>query len=173
LSNIHLKHSESADFTVKIIGTLLGRQNTKGIPLRISQHENLSGENMTRKALIADDEPRYRELLKRVLEKDGYTVMLAECGETATDMLLNGYYDLVVTDLDMPGLNGFDVIELANRLPHTPPVLLVTAQKTMLDEGWKRLGEGQCLLKPFSLEDFRAKVGILTGSWRANTPREN
>lgn len=120
---------------------------------------------MPRKALIADDEPRYRDLLKRILEKNGYVVDLAACGETATTLLLENRYDLVVTDLDMPGLNGFDVIELVKRLPNTPPVLMVTAQKTMLDEGWKRLGDVQCLLKPFSLEDFRAKVGILTGSW--------
>ena len=113
--------------------------------------------------MIADDEPRYRTLLKRILEKDGFSVKLAECGESATGMLLNGYFDLIVTDLDMPGLTGFDVIELAKRLPHTPPVLMVTAQKAMLDSGWKRLGDVQCLLKPFSLEDFRAKVGILTG----------
>ena len=120
---------------------------------------------MTRKALVADDEPRYRTLLKRILEKDGYTVKEAECGESATGLLMNGYFDLVITDLDMPGLNGFDIIELVKRLPRTPPVLLVTAQKTMLSEGWKRLGEVQCLLKPFSIDDFRAKVDILTNAW--------
>ena len=45
--------------------------------------------------------------------------------------------------------------------------------KTMLDDGCKRLGEVQCLLKPFSLEDFRAKVGVLTGEWKTQSTPVN
>ncbi len=121
------------------------------------------------KVLIVDDETRYCELLRRVLERDGFTVGVADQGAAAMERLLHERVDLLITDLDMPGLTGLDLTELAQRLPRTPRVLVITAQKAMLEGAARRLRDAQCLLKPFSLEDFRAKVALLTGQWREAT----
>lgn len=118
------------------------------------------------RVLVVDDEQRYCALLRRALERDGFQVTTAHSGEAGVDLLLQGETDLLVTDLDMPGLTGLDLLELAGRLPEPPALLVVTAQKAMLEGTAGRLRNAQCLLKPFTLEDLRAKVGLLTGQWR-------
>jgi DNA-binding response OmpR family regulator len=123
------------------------------------------GNEMGWRVLVVDDEPRYGELLRRVLERDGFAVTAVDNGEAATELLLAGKVDLLVTDLQMPGLSGADLTELARRLPRAPQVLVVTAQKGMIEEAGRRIQGTQCLLKPFTLEDFRAKIGVLTGQW--------
>lgn len=121
---------------------------------------------MAWRVLVVDDEERYGELLRRVLDRDGFEVTVTHESEEALEVLLAGRVDLLVTDLHMPGLTGFDLTELANRLPRPPRMLLITAQKSMLEGAYRRLRNVQCLLKPFTLEDFRAKVALLTGQWQ-------
>jgi len=123
---------------------------------------------MAWRALVVDDEERYGDLLRRVLERDGFEVTATHESGTAMEVLLAGRVDLLVTDLHMPGLTGLDLTELAGRLPRPPRMLLITAQKSMLEGSIRRLRGVQCLLKPFTLEDFRAKVALLTGKWQAN-----
>lgn len=115
--------------------------------------------------LVVDDEIRYCDLLRRALRRDGYEAVVTGDSGHAMELLLANRVDLLITDLDMPGLTGFDLAELARSLPHQPQILLITAQKSMLAEGGKRLREVHCLLKPFTLEDFRAKVALVTGRW--------
>lgn len=121
------------------------------------------------RVLVVDDEKSYCDLLSRVLVRDGFKVSTAQEGETAVEALMSGSVDLLITDLNMPGLTGYDLVELAKRLPHTPRILVITAQKSILEEAGRRLKNLHCLLKPFSLADFRAKVGILTGNWVPTT----
>lgn len=120
---------------------------------------------MSLNVLVVDDEPGYCSLLNRVLKPYGFTVTTCHNAESAVDLLLTDKIDLLVTDLHMPGLTGYDLTELAARLPRVPHILVITAQKALLEETPKRLRNVQCLLKPFSLDDFRAKVGMLTGCW--------
>jgi len=119
------------------------------------------------RVLVVDDEVKYGTLLQRVLERDGFDATAVTDGEAATEMLLAGKVDLLVTDLQMPGLTGADLVELAARLPHAPQMLVITAQKGELEGTFKRIKGVHCLLKPFTLQDFRAKVGLLTGHWSA------
>lgn len=120
---------------------------------------------MSTRVLVVDDEPKYCAMLSRVLEREGFTVSALNDSESAVSRLLAGDVDLLVTDLHMPGLSGADLAELAARLPTAPRVLVITAQKSLLEEALQQLRGVQCLLKPFSLDDFRAKVGVLTGRW--------
>lgn len=115
--------------------------------------------------LIVDDEPAYCALISRALQAYGFNIITRTDAESAVELLLAGQVDLLVTDLHMPGLTGYDLTELAKRLPQTPQILVVTAQKALLEEAPKRLRGAQCLLKPFTLTDLRAKVGMLTGCW--------
>jgi len=120
---------------------------------------------MAWRVLVVDDEARYGELLRRVLDRDGFEVTVTDKSDAAMQVLLSGRVDLLITDLHMPGLTGLDLTELAASLPRAPRMLLITAQKSMLEGAYRRLRNVQCLLKPFSLEDFRAKVSLLTDQW--------
>ena len=64
---------------------------------------------MPAKILIADDSPNIREILKMSLETDGYSVVLAEDGEQALAMVTDEKPDLVIIDVMMPKVNGFQV----------------------------------------------------------------
>lgn len=123
------------------------------------------------RVLIVDDEVRYGQLLSRALEREQFEVTVASDSATAMDLLLGGRVDLLITDLDMPGLTGLDLTELAHSLPRAPQVLVITAQKTMLAGALRRLRDVHCLLKPFTLEDFRAKVALLTDKWLESETR--
>jgi len=120
---------------------------------------------MSWRVLVVDDEVKYGTLLQRVLARDGFIATAVDNGEAATAQLLAGKVDLLVTDLQMPGLTGSDLVELAARLPRGPQILVITAQKGDVEGTFKRLKGVHCLLKPFTLQDFRAKIGLLTGRW--------
>jgi DNA-binding response OmpR family regulator len=120
---------------------------------------------MSWRTLIVDDEPGYCDLLKRVAENAGFAVTATTDAANALALLHAGKLDLLITDLDMPHWNGFDLAELAGGLPNPPKVLFITAQKNLLEDVPRRLRNCHCLLKPFELSDLRAKLALLTGRW--------
>lgn len=84
---------------------------------------------MTKKILIADDNQLNRILLETLLRSDGYDVMCAESGQSLLDALLTYPADLILLDLIMPGMDGFDVMRRLKSNPktHRIPVIVVTA----------------------------------------------
>ncbi len=77
--------------------------------------------------LVVEDDLEMRDLLKKVLEKEGYQVSTAEDGAVALSMLGGGAYDLVVTDMLMPVKDGLDLLQDVHRSRPTLPVIVVTA----------------------------------------------
>lgn len=80
--------------------------------------------------LIVEDDPEMRELLRKVLEKEGFRVSVAENGNQALDVLAAGDFaqvDLVVTDLLMPRDGGLELLETVHRARPSLPVIIVTA----------------------------------------------
>lgn len=120
---------------------------------------------MSLKVLVVDDEIGYCSLISRILRPYGFSVTTCHDSNSAVDLLIREEFDLLVTDLHMPGMTGYDLTELAGRLKNSPKILVITAQKSLLEEAPKRLRHVQCLLKPFTLHDFRAKISLLTGCW--------
>lgn len=93
-------------------------------------------ERVVKKILAADDSITSRMLIKNILESSGYDVMSAVDGADAYEKLTNGCYDLVVSDVEMPHMNGF---ELTARIRATDsvadiPVILVTSLETTEDK---------------------------------------
>ena len=127
---------------------------------------------MSLKVLVVDDEAGYCALISRILRPYGFKITTCHESSCAVDRLMSEHFDLLVTDLHMPGMTGYDLTELAGRLTSTPRILVITAQKALLEEAPKRLRNVQCLLKPFTLDDFRAKISLLTGCWPSNHPDE-
>ncbi len=109
--------------------------------------------------LIVDDDPLTRYSLKEMMSLEGYTVRAAEDAETAMAMLSESPSDVVVTDISMPGLSGFDLLKSVTHKYPDIIVLLITAYGSIEDavEGIK-LGAYEYITKP--LNDDEVKISI-------------
>lgn len=81
--------------------------------------------------LIVDDEPIARQSLGDILRLEGYHVTAVPSGEAAVEHLRNYAVDLMIVDLKMPGMNGLDVIQVANQLAPDAQIILLTAYGSM------------------------------------------
>ncbi len=115
-----------------------------------------SGVALFNRILIVDDDEALRESLELILSAEGYSVLTAESGEAALALLERTEIDAVVTDLRMPGIDGFDLIpQISRQLPGVP-VILMSAHGTedLAVEAIKR-GAYDYLAKPFQPAEIR------------------
>ncbi len=77
--------------------------------------------------LVVEDDPEMRDLLRKVLEKEGYRVSVASDGAEALSLLGQAAFDLIVTDMLMPVKNGLDLLHDVHRSRPSLPVIMVTA----------------------------------------------
>ena len=114
---------------------------------------------MTASILVVDDLPAMREMLSQSLASEGYRVATAGSGEEAVTRLEEQEFDVIVTDLVMPGLGGLDVLERARLLDPRAAVILMTAYAS-LDTAIAALRRGACdyLEKPFTVGDLKLRV---------------
>lgn len=115
---------------------------------------------METKILVVDDEISMREFLAILLEREGYSVDQSECAETALRYLDNVNYDLVVSDVKMPGLDGISLLARIKESSPDTAVLLMTAFSTAEQavEAMK-LGAYDYIAKPFNVEEIKILVG--------------
>ncbi len=106
-----------------------------------------------RKILVVDDDPTMVKLINVNLKLNNYAVVEATSGEQALDVLVNEPLDLVVLDIMMPGVDGWEVLKRVRNNPETEemPVILVTAKTQDSDviRGWE-LGADEYVIKPFN-----------------------
>jgi len=111
--------------------------------------------------LVADDNEASRDVLVRVLQREGHSVAVADNGREAMELIKQREFDLVLLDFLMPELNGYQVLQqlkASERLRHTP-VILVSALDTMHDVvPCIELGAEDFLTKPVDLALFKARV---------------
>lgn len=111
------------------------------------------------KILIIDNEKRMCHVLKVALEKDGYQVDLAFDGEEAIAKIKKSEYQVLVTDLKMPGKDGMAVLEAAKELTPDTEVIMMTAYATAQTAiEAMRNGAYDYLIKPFEIDELRLKV---------------
>lgn len=112
---------------------------------------------MARNVLIVDDDPAIRKVLSTTLELEGYDIQVAVDGEEALVRVGELVPDLMILDVMMPKLNGFDLLERLRAEEPTSniPVILLTARSSQEDqwEGWRR-GVDYYMTKPFDVEDL-------------------
>ncbi len=107
----------------------------------------------TRKVLVVDDDPAVRKSIDRVLTNKGYAVITAENGEEAMRKLNEEKYDLVYTDIRMPGMSGLDVAEQVKaRKPWTPVVIITGYGTDAAQARAKAAGVASFVHKPLSPE---------------------
>ena len=116
---------------------------------------------MDKEILIVEDEKRLRDLLRDYLVKEGYHVDLASHGEEGLYMALEKNYDLILLDVMMPFMNGFDMLEELRKKKNTR-VFYITA-KTMDEDFVKayEIGADDFIAKPFSPKILVMKIGNL------------
>lgn len=104
------------------------------------------------KVLVVDDVPTELEIISRILQEAGIDVMRAEDGEEAIALIQESPPDLVVLDVIMPRMNGFEVIReiRENEKTKNLPVVFCTQKNTNIDQAWgMELGADAYLGKPF------------------------
>ena len=111
------------------------------------------------KILLVEDEIDLNNIVTKYLKKNGYSVDSVFDGEEALDYLEYGEYDLIILDVMMPKLNGFEVIkELRNKGNHTS-VLMLTARDSADDKvKGLDLGADDYLVKPFDFNELSARI---------------
>lgn len=103
--------------------------------------------------LLVDDNPVNRELIQQQLETLGYSVDTAEDGMVALRLWREGRYEIVLTDINMPNMNGYELTEKLRARGVRVPILAVTATALASEKGrCKQAGINDLLLKPISLE---------------------
>jgi len=133
---------------------------------------------ISRRILVAEDNKNIQDVVSMFLDFMGFEVALAGNGVEALSLFLKNSFDLVLTDLEMPIMDGWSLTHcIKERSPNTPVVLMTGADKETV---WKKVERGSVdsvIFKPFRLEDFKRTVqgalafregghGIVGVGWR-------
>jgi len=112
--------------------------------------------------LVIDDDPTVTSVLKRGLAYDGYTVDTAKTGAEGLTIARDRAPDLVILDVMMPGLDGYEVLERLRRANSSLPVMMLTAKDGAADQvKGLDLGADDYVVKPFRFEILSARVKAL------------
>jgi DNA-binding response OmpR family regulator len=113
---------------------------------------------MTHRALVVEDDPAIRKLVEKLLARKGIQIDTAHDGRKAIEKLQSGAYDVVILDLMIPEVNGFEVIEFVKKNAIKVPVAVVSAVShqalTNLDLDVVKL----VISKPFDVDEFTKAI---------------
>jgi two-component system, OmpR family, copper resistance phosphate regulon response regulator CusR len=114
------------------------------------------------KILVVEDEPKLASFVKKGLEEQSCEVDVAFDGQVGRTMALNNMYDVIVLDVNLPKMNGFDVVQSLRQDRITTPVLMLTAMGSMDDKltGFEA-GADDYLVKPFEFRELMARLRAL------------
>ena len=109
--------------------------------------------------LLVEDEPRITAFLEKGLRAAGHSTTAVGRGEDAVSLVLSGEVDLVVLDLGLPGIDGYEVLRRLRAAGRSEPVIILTARDTVDDTvAGLDLGADDYLTKPFRFEELLARV---------------
>ena len=114
------------------------------------------------KILIAEDDRELRQLFSHVLTKNGYTVKGVSDGKEALDALDNDYFDVIISDIMMPVMDGYEFVSQLREAGNTTPVLMITAKDAFDDMRMGFLsGTDDYMVKPINVNEMVLRVGAL------------
>lgn len=114
------------------------------------------------KILIAEDDCELRQLFSHVLIKNGYTVKGVSNGKEALDDMDNCYYDLIISDIMMPVMDGYEFVRQLRSTGNSIPVLMITAKDAFDDMRVGFLsGTDDYMVKPVNVNEMVLRVGAL------------
>ena len=114
------------------------------------------------KILVIEDEKRVADLLKIGLEENGYQVLVAYDGEMGWRLFQSNDFQLIISDIILPKLNGFELCQKIRKADEEIPILMLTALGTADDklEGFD-MGADDYMVKPFDFRELLARVRVL------------
>ena len=114
------------------------------------------------KILIAEDDKELRQLFSHVLMKNGYSVKGVFNGKEALEALENNYYDLIISDIMMPVMDGYELVKTLRDSGNTTPVLMITAKDAFDDmrRGFIS-GTDDYMVKPVNVNEMVLRVSAL------------
>ncbi len=112
--------------------------------------------------LVVEDEKKVSNFIKKGLEEEGYAVDVANDGELGLDMALDGVHDLIILDIQLPRMDGIQVLQELRNQRVAIPVLLLTVRATIEDKvlGLDS-GADDYLTKPFAFQELVARIRAL------------
>ncbi|MEJ2454754.1 MAG: response regulator [Candidatus Thiodiazotropha sp.] len=114
--------------------------------------------------LVVDDSPTEIHIFKKILEKQGYSMIVAKDGQEGIEMALQALPDLIIMDVVMPVLNGFQATRQLKNNAKTAdiPVIMVTTKDQQTDINWgMRQGANEYLVKPVAPAELLHKIKAL------------
>ena len=114
------------------------------------------------KVLIAEDDRDLRQLFSRVLIKNGYSVVGVSNGQEALREMENSFFDIVISDIMMPVMDGYELVSALRESGNHVPVLMITARDTFDDmQAGFRSGSDDYMVKPVNVNEMVLRVGAL------------
>ncbi len=110
------------------------------------------------KVLIIEDEPAISYLIKCQLEMQGYICHTALDGETGANLLENNKYDLVLLDIMLPKIDGYELLDYINQISQTPTIFITAKNQTKDKIKGLKEGADDYITKPFEVEELIARV---------------
>ncbi len=154
---------------VKIEGNVYEKNVPQAIPKKDTQ--TIKVDSKKANVLIVDDNQEIRDYVKEILSDD-YAIDEAENGKVALDKIDTGYYDLVISDLMMPWIDGFELIKRMNEERYKDIPILIVSARTSESDKLKVLDDGALdfLTKPFNPKELSQRVANIMkykNSWNA------
>jgi two-component system response regulator VanR len=119
----------------------------------------IAGQGTKGRALVVEDDKNLQTVLSMMLDSMGFEVALAGNGLEALAVFVESSFDLVLTDLQMPLMDGSTLAHFIKKMsPNTPIVLLTGANKETVRSEAKSESIDSVIFKPFKLDDFEKKV---------------
>lgn len=113
--------------------------------------------------LVVEDEPRLAEALGQIMKQGKYSADVVYDGEDGLDYALSGIYDVIVLDVMLPKMNGFEIVkELRRQKNHTPVILLTARAETSDKVTGLDCGADDYLTKPFAPPELLARIRALS-----------
>src|SRR5687767_12965804 len=123
----------------------------------------LADRTITMKVLVIEDSSRMAQTLHKGLTEECYHVDLAADGETGLRMARTGEYDLVLLDVNLPGIDGLTLVRELRKFRSDVPVVMVTARDSLEDRiAGLDGGADDYVVKPFSFQELLARIRAVT-----------
>ena len=111
--------------------------------------------------LIVEDEPNISDFVKGELEYEGYDVCIKEDGREGLEEALRNEYDLIILDIMLPSMNGFEICRRLKREKQSPVIMLSAKDSVMDKVNGLQIGADDYIAKPFAIEELLARIEVV------------
>ena len=111
--------------------------------------------------LIVEDEINISEFVKLELEYEGYSVCIKDDGREGLKEALKGNYDLIILDIMLPSMNGFEICRRLKKQINTPVIMLSAKDSVMDKVNGLQIGADDYIAKPFAIEELLARIEVV------------